>query len=200
MTTKEMERNALEKIRKIVDDLGEYSYIGAAMEGVWEVAMQNIDNDFACSMKDIIDARDKANEELRGRITELNNKVFEAERQLKVANDALNKTVAVSEDLRAKVETAERAAADLNDVIEGLKTDNADAESNVVSLECRLSEAEEEIENLKAENALLEQQKSELTESLHNAQGELSDCAFTETSLKEDIVHLKAKLYDLMVK
>ncbi len=51
MTTKQQEREALEKIRNIVADLGQDSYIGAAFEGCFEIAEENIDNDFACSMK-----------------------------------------------------------------------------------------------------------------------------------------------------
>ena len=49
--TKEQERAALEKIRKIVAELGEDSYIGIAFDGCFEMAEQNIENDFACSMK-----------------------------------------------------------------------------------------------------------------------------------------------------
>lgn len=51
MTTKDQERKALEKIRKIVEELGENSYIGTAFEGCFEIAEENIENDFACSMK-----------------------------------------------------------------------------------------------------------------------------------------------------
>lgn len=51
MTTKEQERKALEKIRKIVEELGENSYIGTAFEGCFELAEENIENDFGCSMK-----------------------------------------------------------------------------------------------------------------------------------------------------
>ena len=51
MTTKEQERKALEQIRKIVEGLGEDSYIGTAFEGCFEIAEQNIENDWACSMK-----------------------------------------------------------------------------------------------------------------------------------------------------
>ena len=51
MTTKEQERKALEQIRKIVEGLGENSYIGTAFEGGFEIAEANIVNDFACSMK-----------------------------------------------------------------------------------------------------------------------------------------------------
>lgn len=50
MTTKEQERKALEQIRKIVEGLGENSYIGTAFEGCFEIAESNIENDFADSM------------------------------------------------------------------------------------------------------------------------------------------------------
>ena len=45
------ERQAIEKIRKIVEGLGENSYVGFAMEGVLELAEDNIREDTACSMK-----------------------------------------------------------------------------------------------------------------------------------------------------
>lgn len=51
MTTKEQERKALEKIRKIIIELGEDSYVGTAFEGCFEDAEDNIENDFAMSMK-----------------------------------------------------------------------------------------------------------------------------------------------------
>lgn len=51
MTTKEQERKALEKIRKIVEELGENSYVGTAFDGCFEIAEDNIEDDFACSMK-----------------------------------------------------------------------------------------------------------------------------------------------------
>lgn len=51
IATKEQERKALEKIKKIVADLGEGSYIGMAFEGCFEKAEENIDNDFGCSFK-----------------------------------------------------------------------------------------------------------------------------------------------------
>lgn len=51
MATKDQELKALEKIRKIVADLGEGSYIGMAFEGCFEIAEENIGNDFGCSMK-----------------------------------------------------------------------------------------------------------------------------------------------------
>jgi len=51
MATKAQEREALEKIRKIIEELGENSYLGTAFEGFFEIAEDNIENDFGCSMK-----------------------------------------------------------------------------------------------------------------------------------------------------
>lgn len=51
LSTKEQERKALAQIKKIVDSLGKDSYIGTAFEGCFEIAEENIENDFACSMK-----------------------------------------------------------------------------------------------------------------------------------------------------
>lgn len=51
MTTKQQERDALEKVRKIVASLGENSYIGTAFDGCFDLAEQNIEYDAAFSMK-----------------------------------------------------------------------------------------------------------------------------------------------------
>lgn len=59
MTTKEQERKALAQIKNIIDSLGESSYIATAFEGCIEDAEYNIENDFACSMKDRADTAEK---------------------------------------------------------------------------------------------------------------------------------------------
>ncbi len=51
MASKEQELKALGQIRKLVENLGEDSYIGFAFEGCFEMAEENIENDFACSWK-----------------------------------------------------------------------------------------------------------------------------------------------------
>lgn len=89
MTTKEQERAAVEKIRKIIEELGENSYVGFAMEGVLELAEENIREDTAYSMKEhaeLIEERareaEKENKLLKAelgtakKITEENNKVI----------------------------------------------------------------------------------------------------------------------------
>ena len=75
--TKQQERDTLEKIRKVVEQLGPDSYLATAFEGCFDLAAENIDNDWACSMADrarnaekrVADLEDKLSEavKLRGR-------------------------------------------------------------------------------------------------------------------------------------
>jgi uncharacterized protein YeeX (DUF496 family) len=54
IATKQEEKNALLKIQKIVENLGENSYLGMAFEGIWKIAENNIENDFGVSASDYI--------------------------------------------------------------------------------------------------------------------------------------------------
>lgn len=70
IATKDQERKAIEEIRKIVDNLGENSYVGAAMEGVLELAEDNIENDFVQSMKESVETAEKRAHELEEELEE----------------------------------------------------------------------------------------------------------------------------------
>lgn len=89
LSTKEQERKALAQIKKIVDSLGKNSYIGTAFEGCFEIAEENIENDFACSMKQRWEA---AREQAEGLEIEVDNRkavIYE----LTAENNALKKKV-----------------------------------------------------------------------------------------------------------
>lgn len=61
--TKQQEREALNKIAKIIEGLGSDSYIGIALEGCLEIAEDNIQNDFGDSYKSrYLEAVKKGNE------------------------------------------------------------------------------------------------------------------------------------------
>lgn len=84
VATKEQERKALEKIEKIIADLGENSYVGTAFEGCLQDAGENIENDFALSMngrcqyvEQQVEALKAENSELKGKLVE-NEKDYEA--------------------------------------------------------------------------------------------------------------------------
>ncbi len=61
MVSKKEELKALSDIKNILKNLGSDSYVGVALEGCLEIAEQNIECDFLCSMKQRCDS---ANEEL----------------------------------------------------------------------------------------------------------------------------------------
>lgn len=72
--TKQQERDTLAEIRKMVEELGPQSYIGTALEGCFEIAEQNIDNDFGCSMQQRAEAAEEKVADLQREIAEARKK------------------------------------------------------------------------------------------------------------------------------
>lgn len=73
---KETERAFLNEIKEILEGLGKNSYCAMAFEGCVEDAEENIDNDFAVSMKGRWESEKKAHEETReGLIGKLNDRI-----------------------------------------------------------------------------------------------------------------------------
>ena len=68
--TKQQEREALDKIRKIVEQLGPDSYLATTFEGCFDLAAENIDNDWACSMADRARRAEKRAAELEDKLAE----------------------------------------------------------------------------------------------------------------------------------
>lgn len=83
MATKEQELKALEKIKKIVEELGEDSYIGMALDGCVEIAEDNINNDFACSMKQRWQSAEKETEKFSLRLKERDNQIEQLKKEIK---------------------------------------------------------------------------------------------------------------------
>lgn len=71
MMTKEQEVKALEKIKKILAEAGEDSYIGWAFAGCVETAESNIENDFADSMQSKLEMERDTVSVLKAQIEEL---------------------------------------------------------------------------------------------------------------------------------
>lgn len=93
MTTKDQERQAIEEIRKIVEGLGENSYVGFAMEGVLELAEENIREDTAYSMKRRAEIAEEQTDELKEEIKTLkkrNETIHRVEIENKDAADRLS--------------------------------------------------------------------------------------------------------------
>ncbi len=80
ISTKEQERKALDQIRKIVENLGPNSYVGTALTGCFDVAEDNIENDFGCSLYE--EAEQHAQQEAKAKIAELEAKIKKLEATL----------------------------------------------------------------------------------------------------------------------
>ena len=126
MTTKADERKAMEAIRKIVNGLGENSYIGSAMEGVWEIMEDNIDNDFACSMGYRLEEKDREITGLKARIAKLESDRAEDKEKLREMTVAKN--------------MAEVAESNANEHVEFLKKTLLDTDAKVSDLTARIED------------------------------------------------------------
>lgn len=133
MTTKEQERKALEQIRKIVTGLGEDSYIGIAFEGCFEIAEENIENDFACSMKQRKEAAEFAEDQLRAKVAEKDERIRQLEKTIQEDNDVIERNAKYIDQLEARE----------NELLDRLhKTEEVGSE-NIKTLISRQSENEQ---------------------------------------------------------
>lgn len=150
MTTKEMERKALDKIRKIIEELGEDSYIGMAFDGCLDHAKFNIENDWGCSWHQTAEALDK--------------------------------------ELTEAKQEAENWKSELNDAYKELEKERVEKERYKRWYE-------KDAETIKAKNEQIAEAADHATENW---------CKFREQedradALEQEVIRLKAKLYDLMV-
>lgn len=104
MTTKEQERKALEKIQKIVADLGEDSYVGTALDGALNLAEENIDCDAAFSARYYIDELHRTESKLKEaeeQIFALEKEMAAQKKQFKQAYEKESRKILSAEDMDA---------------------------------------------------------------------------------------------------
>lgn len=116
--TKDQEREALEKIKAIVEALGPDSYIGTALEGCLEIAEENIENDFACSMKQRVEAVVVENTRLKERVKELEEELTESMKDYEAAHAAAHEVAAEKDAVIASLKAQVLSADDLTDCIQ----------------------------------------------------------------------------------
>lgn len=93
MASKNEERMAVQKIRNIVSELGDKSYVGTALDGCLDIAESNIENDFGESMKGRWEFSEKKLKKTLDRVDELEKKLEKCEKDRR---DMRNRTL--SED------------------------------------------------------------------------------------------------------
>ena len=90
MVTKEQEREAIETIRKIVEKLGENSYTGFAMDGVLEIAEQNIRDDAAYSLKEALEVVRKREFDEKNENLQLKVRLEEARKEIERGSQTIS--------------------------------------------------------------------------------------------------------------
>lgn len=107
IATKEQERKALDKIRKIIEELGENSYIGTAFEGCIEDAEDNIKNDWAMSMKDRWQSAEQTIEKQKAKVKRLYEEDEAKAEKIKRLHEAQCDMETQISDLRSQVKALE---------------------------------------------------------------------------------------------
>lgn len=145
--TKDQEREALEKIKAILDTLGPDSYVGTAFEGCIEDAEENIENDFACSMKQKVEAVVIENTRLKEKVKELEDKLAESEKDYEAAHAAAH---LVADEKDAEIQRLKTQVQELSEKLASAEEALEDANEEAGSAEARSGEAQAEIVRLKA--------------------------------------------------
>lgn len=149
--TKQQEREALEKIKSMVAELGPNSYLKTAFEGVFEDAETNIENDFAFSMK-------------------------------------------------ARFENTEEKLKEMGSKYNALKTDASHMKERLEELGGLIDSLKDE---LRQKDGIIEQTRA-AADSLNHFLAEQKEATVAESSRADtaeaEVIQLKAKLYDLLVK
>lgn len=108
--SKQQEREALDQIRAIVDTLGPDSYLATAFAGCFEDAEANIENDFACSMKDRWLTADRKLNDANGTIEDLREKLAESEKARAADHEITEQKDAEIAALKAKIVSIQHPA------------------------------------------------------------------------------------------
>lgn len=145
--TKDQEREALEKIKAILDTLGLDSYVGTAFEGCLEIAEENIENDFAFSMKQRVEAAVVENSRLKERVKEQEDKLAESEKDYEAAHAAAH---LVADEKDAEIQRLKTQVQELSEKLASAEEALEDANEEAGSAEARSGEAQAEIVRLKA--------------------------------------------------
>lgn len=145
--TKDQEREALEKIKAILECLGPDSYVGTAFEGCLEIAEENIENDWACSMKQRVEAVVVENTRLKERVKELEDKLAESEKDCEAAHEAAH---LVADEKDAEIANLKAQVSSLAETGRWNAEKCDEVRSEAWDLQKRAEKAEAEVVRLKA--------------------------------------------------
>lgn len=101
--TKAQEREALEKIKAMIEELGPQSYLKTAFEGVFEDAEENIEFDAAFSMKQRYESSEEKLREMSGNYVAAKRSASVLEEQLGKAQEQIEALQAERDELKKRL-------------------------------------------------------------------------------------------------
>lgn len=145
MVTKNDERKALEQIKKIIEELGDDSYIAVAFEGCFDIAEENINNDFTCSMEQKYTQEHEQAVELLKKV----NPYYDEIQDLKNSNEGLLKEIdtkdqmleherSMKRELKKELDQADREVETQSGIIEKLNEVVERQDNEILKLKARL--------------------------------------------------------------
>lgn len=138
MATKEQERKALAQIRKILEGLGDDSYLGTAFTGCLDDAETNIENDWGLSMYDRWQSAEQKVEKLERALTETADKLIEEHKRAEEAERIANDKIESADRWCARYHEAEDHATDLAEDIRVRDEIIRERDDEIVRLKARL--------------------------------------------------------------
>lgn len=141
IATKDQEREALNKIVKIIESLGEGSYIDIAFEGCIELARENIENDSMVSMKQKFEYSQKSLDEYLKELDKVTDQKERFSREVHKLNEKLDKKdERIKELLQDQNELSEyitklhNEIADFKDQINATKQENLELKAKLYDI------------------------------------------------------------------
>lgn len=137
MTTKEQERKALEKIIKIVEELGEGSYLSMAFDGCFDIARDNIEYDFGDSYKARAEAYQESCHSLQAKIDSIDKTIESYEQDNKELQELIlehRKEINYLKDCMSELEKRNKELCENEERIKELETENMKLKAKLYDL------------------------------------------------------------------
>lgn len=181
--TKAEEREALVKIGQILEDFSpEDTYVGKAFEGCIEQAEENLRYDGMISWKAEYESKNREVARLTEKLAEVNKRLRESE----VARVDLTKELSQKDDTIARLE----------EVTDKLH----ESEEHRVDLTKELNQKDDAIARLTDANEQFSKEIDQKDAECMDLRGKVWEAEALIRDLRQTIIELKAKLYDMMTR
>ena len=138
VATKEQELKALEEIVKIVESLGEGSYLSMTFEGCFEMAKDNIKNDFGSSYYKIAQSEGKKAFNLEQKLEDAQAAQYDLQKKAKEMEQIISKLQEEKSELQERIVERAKMSASLIEENMNLRDTVSGLQEKIIRLKARL--------------------------------------------------------------